>query len=154
SFGNAVAGVSVSFVASAGTVTGGSVATGSDGIATVGGWTLGVALGQQTITATATGNSIAGNPAIFTVNAVPGPVASITKVAGDNQAAAFGAVLPIAPAVKLADQFGNAIANQTVTFAVATGGGSVSGATPVSSASGTATAGSWTLGPSVTTQTL
>jgi len=66
--GNGVAGVTVTFAVQAGggSVTGASVATDANGIATVGSWTLGAALGSNTVRATATGLP----PVDFTANAV------------------------------------------------------------------------------------
>jgi hypothetical protein len=76
-----------------------------------------------------------------------GPPASVTKVAGDAQSTTPSATVSIAPSVIVKDASGNAVAGATVTFAVASGGGTVTGATATSSASGTATVGSWTVGP-------
>jgi len=63
---NPVAGVTVTFavIAGGGSITGPTdVQTGSDGVATVGGWTLGPAAGDNTLTATVTG--LAGSPVTF-----------------------------------------------------------------------------------------
>ena len=83
---------------------------------------------------------------VFTATALAGTPARISASAGDAQSAAPGAVLPTAPAVALADAYGNATPGITVTFAVVSGGGSVTGANAVSNAGGIATLGSWTLG--------
>jgi adhesin/invasin len=96
---------------------------------------------------TATSAGISGSPVTFTATSVAGPVATLTKVAGDNQTALAGTLLPTAPSVRAADQFGNVIANQAVAFSVASGGGSVTGATQTTGANGVATVGGWTLGP-------
>lgn len=66
--GNGIPGVTVTFAVQAGggSVTGASVATDANGIATVGGWTLGAALGGNTLRATATGLP----PVDFTATAV------------------------------------------------------------------------------------
>ncbi len=147
-FGNAVAGVTVTFAVASGggSITGGSQQTGADGIATVGGWTLGQGVGANSLTATATGAGISGNPATFAATATIGAPSILAKLTGDNQTALAGAAVATAPSVKLTDVFGNAIASQTVTFAIGLGGGSVIGATPTTSAGGVATLGSWTLG--------
>jgi hypothetical protein len=54
-YGNAVAGTNVTFsvVSGNGTLTGATAATGADGIARVGGWTLGIVIGAQQVKATA-----------------------------------------------------------------------------------------------------
>jgi adhesin/invasin len=155
-YGNAVAGVNVTFAVASGggAISGATAATGANGVATVGGWSLGNAAGVNTATATAAGTGLTGNPQTFTETGVAGPVATLTKVAGDNLVALAGTVLSTSPAVRLADQFGNLVSNQSATFAVASGGGSVTGATPTSGANGVATAGSWTLGATPGTNTL
>jgi adhesin/invasin len=153
-FGNGVAGVAATFAVTSGggSISGATVATDANGLATIGGWTLGTVAGVNTATATAPG--LSGNPATFTETGVAGPVATITKVAGDNLSALVATLLGTAPSVKIADQFGNVVANQAVTFAVASGGGSIAGATPTSGPTGIATVGSWTLGATPGANTL
>lgn len=57
-------GVVVTFAVTGGggTVTGPTQTTGANGVATVGGWTLGAALGPNTLTATAAVTGLSGNP--------------------------------------------------------------------------------------------
>jgi adhesin/invasin len=155
-YGNALAGVNVTFALASGggSISGATSATGTNGVATLGGWTLGNIAGPNTVTATAAGTGLTGNPLTFTATGVAGPVATLTRVAGDNLSAVAGALLATSPSVRLADQFGNVVPNQTVTFAVASGGGSVTGATPSSGANGIATVGGWTLGSTAGTNTL
>jgi hypothetical protein len=74
--------------------------------------------------------------------------------AGDAQSAAAGANVAVAPAVLVTDQFGNPVANVSVTFTVTLGGGSVAGSPAATSPSGVATITSWTLGPSPGPNTL
>jgi hypothetical protein len=66
--------------------------------------------------------------------------------AGDGQSASLGAAVSTAPSVIVKDVKNDPVAGVTVTFAVASGGGSVSGASAVSDATGVATVGSWKLG--------
>jgi hypothetical protein len=66
--------------------------------------------------------------------------------AGDGQTASLGAAVSIAPSVIVKDVKNDPVAGVTVTFAVASGDGSVTGASAVSNASGIATVGSWKLG--------
>jgi alpha-tubulin suppressor-like RCC1 family protein len=54
--------------------------TGPDGIATVGSWTLGDSPGTNTLTATAAGNGITGNPVVFTAQATLGLRTSILTI--------------------------------------------------------------------------
>jgi N-acetylneuraminic acid mutarotase len=79
--------------------------------------------------------------------ATPGAAAQLTLVTGDGQSAVVGTAVPVAPAVKVSDQFGNGIGGVVVTFAVSQGAGSLTGATPTTNANGIATVGGWTLGP-------
>jgi len=65
---------------------------------------------------------------------------------GDNQAAMAGTAVPTAPSAIVRDLNGNPLAGVSVLFTVASGGGSVTGATAVTNASGIATLGGWTLG--------
>src|SRR5207253_6201203 len=51
-----------------GTITGANQTTNTSGIATVGSWTLGSTAGTNTLTATATGSGITGNPVTFTAD--------------------------------------------------------------------------------------
>lgn len=157
-FGNPIAGVAVNFAVASGggTVTGAAQTTGADGVATVGGWTIGQTVGANVLRATATGATITtGNPADFTATGIAGAPAVITKIAGDQQAQLAGSGLVIAPTVSLADQFGNSIFNQTVTFEVTSGGGLLTGATPSTNTAGIASLGTWNLGstPGINTMT-
>src|ERR1035437_5575109 len=150
--GQAKAGATVTFAVASGSgsVTGATATTDATGMAHAGSWTLGNTAGTNTLTASVSGAA----PVTFTATGIAGPVAAITKIAGDNLTATAGATLGTAPSVSLADQFGNLVSSQTVTFAVASGGGSVTGATPSSGANGIATVGGWTLGAAAGSNTL
>jgi protocatechuate 3,4-dioxygenase beta subunit len=150
-YGNPVPGVAVTFAASSGgTVTGGSVTTGADGIATVGGWTLSTVSGANTLTATA-----AGLPALtFTANGTVGAATQLTKQSIDPQVATVATSVPMAPSVTVTDAYGNPVPGVTVTFAITGGGGAVNGASQVTNDLGIATLGSWTLGTAATANTL
>ena len=78
----------------------------------------------------------------------------MTKEAGDGQSAAVSTAVAIAPAVKVVDGSGSPVAGVGVTFAVASGGGSLTGASTTTNASGIATVGSWTLGATAGANTL
>src|SRR5438874_2568834 len=80
--GNPVASVPVTFavVLGNGTITGANQTTNTSGIATVGSWTLGSTAGTNTLTATATGSGITGNPVTFTADGTPGPAATLAFV--------------------------------------------------------------------------
>ncbi len=141
--GAPVPGVAVSFVVTAGegTVTGATPVTDVNGVATVGSWTLGPVSGPNSLSASGAGLSLS----ITATAAVPG-AAGIAINGGNNQSSAAGQAVPIPPSVKVNNTEGNPASGVTVTFAVTSGGGSITGATAVSNAAGIATVGSWTLG--------
>jgi len=124
-----------------GTANPGTSTTDANGNATTT-WTLGGSLGAQGLSATVAGVAPLG----FTATATAGAPASLTIVAGNAQTGTVGTAVPVAPAVKVADAFGNPVANVAVAFAVVSGGGTVTGATGTTNAQGIATAGGWTLG--------
>ena len=151
-FGNPVAGVAVRFTVASGggSVSGGTATSGSDGVARVGGWTLGPAAGINTLTATATGLV----PTTFTATGTVGPPSVVVKLAGDDQSAPPSTVVAVRPRVRVTDSAGNAVAGASVTFTVTGGGGTVTGASQLTDLSGEAVVGSWRLGSVVGTNTL
>ncbi len=143
-FGNAAQGLAVTFSVTGG---GGSVAAGTatvdaSGIARVGSWTLGTTAGANELTATLG----ALTPIVFSATGVPGPATKLVISLGDNQSAVAGSAVTVSPAVKVSDDYDNGISGVAVTFGVVSGGGSVTGASQTTDASGVATVGSWTLG--------
>ena len=153
--GNAVAGATVTFAVTTGggSVTGASQTTNGEGIATVGSWVLGNTAGTNTLTAGAVG---VGGSVTFSATGVAGAATNIAiaNAASNGQAAPAGSVVAIPPSVKVTDAKGNTIAGVAVVFAVASGGGSVSGANATTDASGIAAVGSWTLGLVAGTNTI
>ena len=116
-------------------------------------WRLG---GSATATPRLTA-TVAGQSTLFTATATGGTPTQMRVapgVAGDGQRAKFGTAVEVPPAVQLLDSLGNPVAGRTVTFAVTTGGGSVTGASAVTNATGVAAVGSWTLGAPIGEQTL
>ncbi len=79
---------------------------------------------------------------------------NLAKQAGDNQTAEPGQPVPVPPAVRVTTATGAAVSGVVVTFAVASGGGSITGATPTTGTDGVATVGSWTLGDAEGANTL
>jgi adhesin/invasin len=155
-FGNAVSGVEVLFqVASGGgTAVGRRVTTNSAGIATVGDWTLGDAVGANTLVAAVQTPGLSVNQVTFTATATAGSASTMAVSAGQNQTGPAGAALAVSPAVVVRDARGNPVSGVSVTFTVGSGGGSVTGGTTTTNASGVAAVGAWTLGGAVGTQTL
>lgn len=142
--GRGVRNVPVTFTVTGGggSVTLGSATTNADGVASAGSWTLGTAAGVNTLTAT-----VAALPPVqFTATGTAGAPAAIIKAAGDNQQARAGSPVPVAPSLIVTDAMGNLVPGVIVTFVVASGGGSITGASATTGADGRATLGSWTLG--------
>ncbi|MDQ6689065.1 MAG: hypothetical protein M3Z18_00955, partial [Gemmatimonadota bacterium] len=150
---NPVSGISVTFAVASGggTTTGATQTTNSVGIAQVTSWTLGKPAGTNTLTATATG--VAGAPVTFTATGTAGPAAQIALVDGSTTGTAG---LPVAnpPRVIVKDANDNPVAGVAVSFAVASGGGSISGAAQTTNTSGIAAVPSWTLGTIAGTNTM
>jgi len=85
----------------------------------------------------------------------PGLVASsFTANSATTQTASPGTEVAEPPSVIVRDQNGAMMTGVSVTFAVTAGGGSVTGGTAVSSGSGVATVGSWTVGTAEGVNTL
>lgn len=114
-----VAGVTVTWTALTGAITGTSVTNGS-GIATAT-RTLGGTAGAQTAQAAVTG--LAGSPVGFTATATAGNPAVLLKTSGDGGTAAINTMVTYTVTVQ--DAHGNAKAGQQVNWAVASGGGSI-----------------------------
>jgi glucose/arabinose dehydrogenase len=151
--GRAVPNMSVVFevVSGGGSVTGATQTTGTDGIATVGSWTLGPAGPQQLNARTL------GLPVVTFAATATAPVGTpqMEAVANSNdQSANVGTAVPTAPAVLVRNASGNPQQGVAVTFSVASGGGSVQNGSATSGANGIASAGSWTLGSATGQQTL
>lgn len=158
SAGNPVAGQVLNFlvVSGGGSVYGGTELTDSHGIAQEL-WTLGTNASQfQKVEVRAVDANTGAQKvfATFTANAVAGPATQIKVSAGDGQTAGVGMPVATAPAVLVADQYGNPVGGIAATFAIASGGGSIAGPNATSTSDGIAAAGSWTLGPTAGTNAL
>ena len=144
-FNNPVPGAAVTFSVTGG---GGSVnpvtgvATDGGGKARVTSWTLGTVAGANTLRAQVTGVA----PLTFNATGTPGAPAATSKTAGDTQTVTVNTAVPVRPTLRVTDQFGNPVESVTVTFAVASGGGGLSGSTKKTDGAGLAAVGSWTLG--------
>jgi len=153
---NPVAGIEVLFevATGGGTAVGRRATTNSQGVATVGGWTLGDAVGSNTLVVSVVTSGVSVPPVTFTATATAGAAATMSATAGQNQTAPAGTAVPTAPAVVVRDARGNPVSGVAVIFSVGSGGGMVTGASTSSNALGIATVGSWVLGGGVGTQTL
>jgi 6-phosphogluconolactonase (cycloisomerase 2 family) len=120
-------------------------------------WTLGPIAGPQTLEARLVDPKSGAilTEATFHATAVAGSASTLKLSAGDKQTAIAGNAVGIPPAVLVTDQAGNPLANVTVTFSVASGGGSITGATSVlTGANGIAAVNAWVLGTLVGPNTL
>jgi hypothetical protein len=130
SFGNGVAGATVQWQPSAGTLSQRTVITGEDGSASVV-WTLGSQVGSQTTTASFDGAN--GSPITFTATASPGASPRLAVVTQPAATTESGEVLDRQPSVRLQSAQGAPISQSgvSVTAAIASGGGILSGTTTV-----------------------
>lgn len=155
--GNPIPNVNVTFnVASgAGSISGSTqIATGANGVAAVGSWTLGATAGPNTLTATTAG--LVGSPITFRATGVVGAPVQIVAIAGSGQLALTGSTLAVDPAVRVRDFNGNGVGGVAVTFTVTAGGGDMAGITSVTTLtnqSGNASVG-WTVGSVAGSNTL
>ena len=156
-YGNAVAtsGLAVTFTK---TGTGGSLSpagatTNGSGIATTTLATATTVGTPYTVTATTAGTPPRAGTTP-TITTVVGPPASLTVNAGNNQTATVGTAVATASSVIVKDANGNVVPSVTVTFAATAGGGSVTGGSVTTNASGIAVVGSWTLGTTAGANTL
>jgi len=137
--------VTASVTSGGGTIGGTATATtNGSGVATFTNLSISGTAGAQTVSFAATGLTAA----TVTVTTTPGAATTIAKNAGDGQTGSVSTALPVAPSAKVSDIDGNGVAGVSVTFAVASGGGSVTGASATTGTDGVAPVGSWTLGPS------
>jgi adhesin/invasin len=152
--GAPVGGVAVTFAVTSGSgsITGANQTSDVNGIAAVGSWTLGTTPGPNTLSATAPG--LTGSPVTFSATGSAPAGGTIAKSGGDNQTAPVGAVVPVSPSVLVRDASNAPVAGVVVTFAVASGGGQVTGGSQTTNSSGIATVGTWTLGNTPGTNTM
>jgi adhesin/invasin len=138
--GNPVAGVSVTFAVASG---GGSIVppgasiTDVNGVATLTSWTLGAAVGANTVTAESDG--LDGSPVTFTATATAGVASMLTITAGQDLSGPVGTTLGTAHEVRVTDANGNPVAGVPIEW-TAVGGGSVAPPSNVTDADGRAEA--------------
>jgi len=140
--GTPVASVAVTFAVTSGggTVTGGAAMTGTDGIATVGSWTLGSSAGPNSLQATVDADGVSGNPVTFSATAAAGPASadkSSISAAPATIAASQGSTAATITVV-VRDSRNNPLAGQSVSL-TATGAGVTLTQPGPTNASGTTT---------------
>jgi adhesin/invasin len=146
--GNPVSGAAVTWVVTGG---GGSVSpstsvTDAAGHATTS-WTLGTAVGPNTLMAVVSG--VGSAP--FSARAVAGSAANIRIISGNTQSGQVGTQLGADLVVEVQDADGNAVSGATVTWSVTSGGGRVAPASGITGANGQ-TSTEWTLGSELGSQ--
>ena len=132
------------------TLSGTATVTAVAGVATFAGLSLNKSGAGYTLVASSSGLTSATTTS-FAIT--PGPATSIVISAGNFQNAAPSTVLTGPIVAHVVDALGNGVSGKTVTFVVATGGGSVSVASAVTDAAGNAQS-IWTLGVAAGPQTL
>ncbi|HSE66355.1 MAG TPA: Ig-like domain-containing protein, partial [Gemmatimonadales bacterium] len=140
-------------ITSGGGILGGTttVGTNSSGVAAYTDLVLSGSVGERTLLFSAPGlQAVASTP----VNLAIGAPANIALNSGNGQSAPVGMAVPVPPSAKVTDASGNPVPQTTVRFAVGSGGGTVTGATPVTDANGIAAVGSWQLGSTKGTNSL
>lgn len=125
---------------------GGSLSAPSDttddaGIASVT-WTLGQSVGPARVEARAQGVLV---PAVFNATIRAGAPTAMQRVSNPPGSSAANFELADSVAIRLTDNFGNPVAESQVTFAVVSGGGTVSPATGTTSSTGVVRT-SWRMG--------
>ena len=144
-----IRGIQVDFAVASG---GGSLdvpnqVTNAEGLATLGGWKLG-AIGANTVTATVRGTALT---ATFAATAAALQISAFTRVDAvhsDNQTGFFGNLSRYRLAVEVRNQFNNPAEGVVVTFAVATGGGTIVKSVDTTGVNGQAEIGAWRYGNS------
>jgi alpha-tubulin suppressor-like RCC1 family protein len=111
-------------------------------------WTLGAAVGSQTVTA----RSGTLTPAVFSMNAKGGAAATITKIAGDAQSALVNLAVGNQLKVRVLDAFGNPVKDASVVW-TPSGDGIAAATTATTDVDGYATA-TWQLGSEPGAQTV
>ena len=120
-----------------------TVSTQEDGLAAFSDLAISGTVGERTLGFSTTGLTGVTSDSI---DITAGPASSLVIHAGDGQTAVAGSAVSIAPAVIVTDASGNPVEGVSVTFAVESGGGSITGGSQTTGADGITTVGSWTLG--------
>ncbi len=154
-FNNPVNGTSVFFTVSSGggQVSGAGATTNTAGIATVGGWTLGPAVGANRLTALVVSNGVTANPITFNAVATAGTGSAISAQSSTTLTGTVGTLVTPLPIVRVVDANGNPVAGANVTFAASTGS-TVIGSSKTTSATGLASPDGWSIGAATGTYTL
>ena len=141
--GNPLAGIPVTFrvTGGGGALNGANPVTGADGVAAIGGWTLGQKSGANTVAATLSGLDVSGSPVVFTATATPGPVdAGASRVGADpERITASGGSSRSTITVTARDAFDNPIPGLAVTLSASGAGTTLTQPADPTGADGTTT---------------
>jgi alpha-tubulin suppressor-like RCC1 family protein len=139
--GRGVSGVSVTWNAgaAAGSIAPVTSTTDASG-ETQGSWTLGTVSGQQSVVATAAGQSVQ-----FRATVRAGTPTAMEDLSGGGDTAVYGAVLPRLRLLRFVDRRGNAVAGASVQWSVTSGGGQLTPPSGTTDVDGRASS-SWRLG--------
>lgn len=135
--------------AQAGSISTPDALTNAEGIATAGEWTLSTKAGPNILQATVAG----ARPLLFRADARPDTPASLGWLGQMEGEVALAGTAVQPPHVQVRDRFGNNVAGITVTFAITAGGGTLEGATMLTTNDGIS-ALAWKLGPDIGANTL
>ncbi|HEX8942808.1 MAG TPA: Ig-like domain-containing protein [Gemmatimonadaceae bacterium] len=133
------------------TLSGSLVRTAVNGVASFNDLKIDKAGNAYTLDASSAGATSSTSSAFNVTDAV---ASKLTIVAGDDQRAAAGSPVPVAPSVKVTDDAGNPVAGASVTFSPSDAGVVIPSTPLLTDASGIATLTSWTLGGHSGPQTL
>lgn len=139
-YGNPLANTSVRVSATNGTASATAMSDAA-GRVTVSDWMLGQRAGQDILTFSSGTATLS-----FIANTQPGEPVKVVPVSGDAQSALAGTTIATPIVVRVTDRFENTILDQTATFTVSSGGGSIQTTSGTSDANGFITLPSWTLG--------
>lgn len=128
-----------------------AVTTNSAGQATFNNLSVAGPVGSKSITFVAAGLQSATAASLTTT---VGALALATANSATSQSALTSSAVADPPSVEVTDADGNPINGQDVTFAITAGGGSLTGGTTTTNASGIATVTSWTTGAAQATNTM
>jgi hypothetical protein len=140
---NPLGGIPVTFTVTGGggTVSGNTPVTGSDGVATVGEWRLGPAVGENALSATVIGQDLSGSPVVFSATSVAGsPSAeqSTVTAAPTTIGASSGSSASVIT-VTVRDEFGNPVPGVEVSLSASGSGNTLVQPTEVTNAAGVTT---------------
>ena len=125
--GDPMSGVDVIFTVQTGggTITGDTATSGSNGVATVGSWTLGTVAGSNTLRGSITGLT----PVTINATGTAGTATALALTTPPSPTVPSGGMFPQQPVVQLHDVYGNdrAQAGVPVTVSITSGGGTLNG---------------------------